>query len=87
MYRQRAKHLKEDIVFEDEDLPEEIAYFHSLFFEVWDSYRGLTYQNLYYWQKLYRIDLSPDIIEMLKRISGKANEFIRKQNKPEKPKK
>ena len=87
MHRQRAKQLKEDVIFEDEELPDEVAYFHRLFFEVWDSYRGLTYQNLYYWQQLYKIELSYDVIEMFKRVSGKANEFIRNKNKTEKPKK
>jgi len=87
MYRQRAKQLKEDVIFEDEELPEEVAYFHGLFFEIWDSYRGLTFQNIYYWQKIYGIELGSDVIEMFKRISGKANEFMRsKMNKPEKPK-
>lgn len=79
--KQVAKTKNVDPEFEDEDLPEEIAYFHRIFFEVWDSYRGLTYQNLYFWQMLYKIELSSDIIEMFKRISGKANEFIRNKTK------
>lgn len=80
--KQIAKTKNVDPEFEDEDLPEEVAYFHRIFFEVWDSYRGLTYQNLYYWQKLYKVELSSDIIEMYKVISLKANEFLRLKNKP-----
>lgn len=82
LLRQKAAQLNIDEVFEDENLPDEIAYFHSMFFEIWDSYRGLTYQNLYYWQQLYDIKLSSDIIAMMKHISGKANEFIGRKTKP-----
>lgn len=82
LYRQRARHLNIEEEFEDEDLPEDVAYFHRLFFEIWDSYRGLTYQNIYYWQKIYGIKLSSDILNMFKIISGKANEFIRQKTKP-----
>ena len=79
---QITKQLGKEEIFEDEDLPYEVAYFHSLFFEIWDSSRGLTYQNLYYWQKIYGVNLSSDIIEMFKIISGKANEFVSKKLKP-----
>jgi hypothetical protein len=82
LYRQRAKQLKTEELFEDEDLPDEVAYFHSLFFEIWNISEGLTYQNLYYWQQIYGIKLSSEIIDMLKKISGKANEFISIKNKP-----
>ena len=81
MHRQRAKQLKEDVIFEDEELPEEVAYFHRLFFELWDSYRGLTYLNIWLWQQIYKIDLSLDIIEMFKRIANKANDFVKERNK------
>lgn len=72
-----SKQTKSIIEFEDESLPEEIAYFHSLFFEVWDAYRGLTYRNILDWQELYGIRLTSDIIDMFKQIAGKANEFVR----------
>jgi hypothetical protein len=76
LYRQRAKHLKTDPAFDDEIMPDEIAYFHRIFFEVWDMEHGITYQNLYYWQKIYGIRLTSDIINMFKMISGKCSEFL-----------
>jgi hypothetical protein len=82
--KQLAKATKVEPEFEDEDLPDEVAYFRRLFFEIWDSSRGLTYQNLYYWMKIYGIELKSDVIEMLKVVSGKANEFISKKIKDKK---
>jgi hypothetical protein len=81
LYRQRAKQLETEEEFEDENLPEDIAYFHRLFFEIWDYSTGLTYQDLYYWMKIYGVPLSSDVINMLKTISGKANEFVRQKLK------
>lgn len=80
-YLQRAKQTGKTVDFDDEDLPENVAYFHNLFFELWDSYRGLTYLNIWLWQQIYKIELSYDVIEMFKRIANKANEFVKERNK------
>lgn len=80
--KQRAKSLKINEIFDDEDLPEEISYFHGLFFEIWNASDGLTYQNIYYWQKIYGVQLQSDIISMFMIVAGKANTFIKTKLKP-----
>jgi len=82
MYRQRAKHLNTEEIFDDEDLPEDIAYFHRIFFEIWDIDRGITYQDVYFWQMIYGVSLASDIISMFRIASGKCNEYLRQKRKP-----
>lgn len=70
------------MTFDDEELPEEVEYFHRLFFELWDQSNGLTYQNMYYWQKIYGIELQSDVIDMFKIVAAEANNFIKLKLKP-----
>ena len=83
--RQIAKQTGKEFDFEDDVILDEIRFYHSMFFEVWDSYKGLTYQNIYYYQKLFDVYLQPQEIEMFKGIAGKCNEYV--AGKTKKPKK
>lgn len=65
----------------DPVIPEVGEYIYSVFWELWDRNSGVSWQNIYYYQKIHDIEFTGDQLFLLRKMSETANAWIAKKEK------